>query len=320
MVYEFAPYVGPPPARASILAFLRYRVLDDSRTRPTAPATRIDAGALADEPTDITVRPISARAECQACVTLQHEIWGDDDAAPASVLQVVAHVGGIVAGAFAADGELLGFVFGLPALMHGTVAHWSHVLGVRESARNAGVGRMLKEYQRAELARRGIARMYWTYDPLVAKNAHLNLNLLGARVVEYVRDMYGTTTSPLHSGLATDRLIVVCDTGPRPSRHAQPAARALARCPVLTPEPRPDDVIASIEDAVRPHTLLLEIPADFQLLAAQAPERAARWHAATRTHFEWALRNGYTVAGLHRDPVTSRAYYVFTLQQRQGAA
>ena len=293
---------------------------DDSRHRPTTPAARADAGALADDHTDFAARPITERAECQACVALQEEIWGDDDSVPASVLQVVSHVGGIVAGAFAADGELVGFVFGLPALIDGTIAHWSHVLGVRESARNAGVGRLLKEYQRGELARRRIDRMYWTYDPLVAKNAHLNLNLLGARVVEYVRDMYGTTTSPLHSGLATDRLIVVCDTGPRPSRHAQPAARALARCPVLTPEPRPDDVIASIEDAVRPHTLLLEIPADFQLLAAQAPERAARWHAATRTHFEWALRNGYTVAGLHRDPVTSRAYYVFTLQQRQGAA
>jgi len=295
-------------------------VPDDSAPRPTTPAARADAGAVADEPTDITVRPITERAECQVCVVLQEEIWGDDDSVPASVLQVVSHVGGIVAGAFAADGELMGFVFGLPALVDGTIAHWSHVLGVRESARNAGVGRLLKEYQRAELARRGIDRMYWTYDPLVAKNAHLKLHLLGARVAEYVRDMYGTTTSPLHSGLATDRLIVVCDTGPRLTRRSQPATRALARCPVLTPEPRPEDVIASIEDVVRPHTLLLEIPADFQLLAAQAPDRAARWHAATRANFEWALRNGYAVSGLHRDPVTSRTYYVFALEPRREAA
>ena len=298
---------------------LRYRVLDDSRTRPTIPAARADAGALADEQSDITVRPITTRTECQACVALQHEIWGDDDA-PASVLQVASHVGGIVAGAFAADGELLGFVFGLPALMDGTVAHWSHVLGVRESARNAGVGRMLKEYQRGELARRGIERMYWTYDPLMAKNAHLNLNLLGARVVEYVRDMYGTTTSPLHNGLATDRLIVVCDTGPRFARRPQPSARELERCPVLTLEPRAGDVPASMEDGARPHTLLIEIPADFQLLAAQDAERAARWHAATRTHFEWALLNRYTVTGLHRDPVTSRAFYVLERKPEESAA
>jgi len=286
-------------------------VLDDSPSEPLPISTpRADAGALADGNADIVVRAIAARAECQACVALQQEIWGRDDAVPASVLLVVSHVGGIVAGAFTTDGELVGFVFGLPALMDGAIAHWSHVLGVRESARNAGVGRLLKEYQRAELARRGVDRMYWTYDPLVAKNAHLNLNLLGARVVEYVPDMYGTTTSPLHSGLATDRLIVVCDTTPGPARPSRTSTRALAQCPVLTPEPRPGDVLASIDDPARPHTLLLEIPEDIQLLAAQASDRAARWHAAARTYFEWALGSGYVVRALHRDPVTSRAFYV----------
>jgi predicted GNAT superfamily acetyltransferase len=296
-------------------------VLDDSRRHPASASTpAADAGTLADVHTDIVVRPVTARAECQACVALQHEIWGHADAVPASVLQVVARVGGIVAGAFAADGELAGFVFGIPALVEGRVAHWSHVLGVRESARNAGVGRLLKEYQRAELARRGIARMYWTYDPLVAKNAHLNLNLLGARVVEYVRDMYGTTASPLHHGLATDRLVVVCDTAPDPSRPAHAGTRALARCPVLTPAPRPGDIIASTGDPDRPPVLLLEIPGDIQLVAAQAIERAADWRAATRTHFEWALQQGYAVTALYRDPVTSRAFYVLELQRAEASS
>ena len=49
--------------------------------------------------------------------------------------------------------------------------------------------------------------MHWSFDPLIDKNAHFNLNRLGARVVRYVRDMYGTTESPLHHGLATDRLV-----------------------------------------------------------------------------------------------------------------
>ena len=73
-------------------------------------------------------------------------------------------------------------------------------------------------------------------------------------------------------------------------------------------------------DEASPHTILLEIPADFQLLAAQAIDRAARWHAATRTHFEWALQQRLHGAGLHRDPVTSRAFYVFELQRRESAA
>ena len=296
----------------------RYRVLDDSRSHPTPAATAILAGG----DLDIVVRPVATRAECQACVALQYEIWGPrhDDAVPASILQVVAKVGGLVAGAFTANGELVGFVFGLPALIDGTLAHWSHILGVRESARNVGVGRMLKKFQRAELARRGIATVYWTYDPLVAKNAHLNLNLLGARVVEYVRDMYGTTSSPLHHGLATDRLIVACSTAPEAARSTRTFAPQPPHAPVLTPEPRASDVTAIPDAPDRAPMLLVEIPVDFQLLAAQSPDRGALWHDAVRMHFEWALQHGYEVTGLVRDPVTSRAFYVFELPQAGGRA
>ncbi|HEV7706366.1 MAG TPA: hypothetical protein VGO46_18865 [Gemmatimonadaceae bacterium] len=287
-------------------------MLDDSRSLPTP---RTDASALAGGESDIVVRLVATRAECQACVALQREIWGPghDDAVPASILQVVAKVGGIVAGAFTADGELVGFVFGLPAFIDGAIAHWSHILGVRESARNAGVGRMLKEYQRAELARRGIPRMYWTFDPLVAKNAHLNLNLLGARVVEYVRDMYGTTRSPLHNGLATDRLVVVCESVIEAPRASTDGTRPAPHTPVLTAEPRSGDVTALIVGEHRPPALLLEVPVDIQLVTAQTSDRAALWHSAVRTHFEWALQQGYVVNGLRRDPVTSRAFYVLEL-------
>ncbi len=275
------------------------------------------APAVVDEG-DITVRPLATHAECVACVALQNEIWGQPggDAVPASILQVAARVGGIVAGAFAPGGEIVGFVFGLPGLLDGEIVHWSHALGVREAARNAGVGRALKEYQRAELARRGIGRMYWTFDPLVAKNAHLNLNLLGARVVQYVQNMYGTTTSPLHHGLATDRIVVVCETDRDRVRDAQAFARPRGRCAVLSPEPQHDDVVFDTGEAARPTTLLLEIPTDMQAVAASAPGRSALWHAATRRHFEWALNNGYSVAELHRDPVTSRAFYVLELRRR----
>ena len=89
---------------------------------------------------------------------------------------------------------------------------------------------------------------------------------------------------------------------------------------MLTEEPRPGDVLASMDDGTRPRTLLLEIPTDFQLLAAQASDRAAQWHAATRAHFEWALANGYTVTALHRDPVTSRAFYVLEHRSPEGTA
>ena len=71
---------------------------------------------------------------------------------------------------------------------------------------------MLKEHQRAALAKLGIRRVFWSFDPLMAKNAYFNFNRLAASVVEYVPDMYGTTASPLHLGLPTDRIVVTTST------------------------------------------------------------------------------------------------------------
>src|SRR2546430_1470730 len=166
------------------------------------------------ESTLVQIRPLASMEDCRACVVLQNEVWGyaGGEVVPASLLHVVEYVGGLAAGAFAPDGEMLGFVFGISGVRHGEIVHWSHMLAVREGSRNTGVGRMLKEYQRVELSRLGIRRIYWSFDPLMAKNAHLNVNLLGARVVDYVTDMYGASDSPLHYGLATDRLVVCLTT------------------------------------------------------------------------------------------------------------
>jgi predicted GNAT superfamily acetyltransferase len=230
-------------------------------------------------------------------------------------MQVAAYVGGLAIGAFAPGGELVGFVFGLTGVQDGKVVHWSHVLGVRASLRNAGLGRMLKEYQRVELARRGIGEMYWTFDPLIAKNAHLNLNVLGARVVRYALDMYGETGSPLHHGLATDRLIVVCDTAAPPAVARRAHDSSETHLPILTPEPQPGDEVLSMERD-RPRAAAIEIPTDFPLLLSRSPAAAATWHAATRAHFVWALGNNYDVTGLLRDPVTSRSFYLLETRSR----
>ena len=271
----------------------------------------LDTRRLAEAVADIEIRPLTSLAEFTACVALQKDVWGAnfEDVIPTALLQVVSHIGGIIAGAFTADGELIGFVFGLNGSRNGQTIHWSHALGVRESARNAGVGRMLKEHQRAELARRGISTLYWTFDPLMAKNAHLNLNRLGARVIEYVENMYGTTGSPLHHGLATDRLVVSWSTASQPVRHPEASARAAPPegHPILTPQPRTGDVVARIDAPARPATLWLEVPPDIQ---RESPATVALWHAATRMHLEWALHDGYAATALYRDPLTSRSFYV----------
>lgn len=280
-------------------------------SRPTATAP---AGYDTALPTAaFVVHPLVSAADQKACVALQREIWGATfDPVPATILQVADHIGGVALGAFDVAGQLAGFVFGLTGIDEaGNVIHWSHMLAVRTDLQDAGLGRRLKECQRQELCRRGIARMYWTYDPLVAKNAHLNLNVLGASVVQYVPDMYGQTGSPLHHGLATDRLIVLCDNTRTPEPVSAMLAPADTVLPVLTAQPRPGDPLASHDQ--RPQRLRLEIPPEFSRLLAERPDDARAWHTATREHFQWALGNGYSVIGLRRDAAAGRSFYL--LQQ-----
>lgn len=258
----------------------------------------------------VEVRPVATLAEFQACVELQEEVWGPGytDRVPASLLQVAAHVGGIVIGAFK-QGELIGMVFGFAGFEGDERVHWSHMLAVRDSARDLGVGRLLKEAQRETLAQRGVTRMSWTFDPLVAKNAFLNLNRLGARVVAYVNDMYGTSTSPLHHGTPTDRLIVTVDT-----RAAPPAPTAADsaphRQPILTMSLRAGDV--AVDTAVPPQSLWIEVPSDVQRVREHAPEAVAAWRHAVRSYFTWALDHGYEVQMLERDFGASRAFYLLS--------
>jgi predicted GNAT superfamily acetyltransferase len=271
------------------------------------------AGAAAPDPATagVAIRPLGTLAEFKACVALQERVWGAgfSEAVPVSLLQAASHVGGLAIGAFDRDHALLGFVFGLTGVQDGRTVHWSHLLGVLDSARNLGVGRMLKEHQRSELARRGIPEMLWTFDPLIAKNAHLNLNLLGARVVKFTPNMYGTTTTPLHHGLPTDRFVVACATSGAVPAHHGPITEAAA-APVLTLEPQAGD--AAVDGRHPPPRIRLEIPTDFQQLMAASVPRAAAWHANVRMHLQWALAHGYAVTGLHRDAVTSRSFYVLT--------
>ena len=99
--------------------------------------------------------------------------------------------------------------------------------------RNAQVGRRLKLRQREDALARGIVLMEWTFDPLELKNANLNIEKLGAIVRRYAPNQYGTTSSPLHGGLPTDRCVAewwldsprvraVLDGGPPVPRAASP--------------------------------------------------------------------------------------------------
>jgi len=157
----------------------------------------------------IAVRPLTEREDLKSVVRLQRQIWGfeDVDLIPLRLFVVASKIGGQVYGAF--DGaQLIGFCMAIPGLKPGgkTYLH-SHMLGVLPEYRNTGVGRTLKLTQRDDAMSRGIDLIEWTFDPLELKNAFFNMERLGAIVRRYVPNQYGTTSSPLHGGLPTDRCI-----------------------------------------------------------------------------------------------------------------
>jgi chorismate synthase len=257
---------------------------------------------------EIDIRPIRTHPEYLACVRLQRETWGEDftECVPPVILKVAQRIGGVTAGAFDPRGRLLGFVFGMSGVENGEPVHWSDMLAVREEVRNLGIGRKLKEFQREECLRMGVHRIYWTYDPLVARNAHLNLNRLGAEVVEYVQDMYGESISPLHAGLGTDRFVVAWTIGEE--SRAGTSDRALwDAAPVVN---APEESGKEELDAAR--VLRVEIPPDIHRISASSPAKAAEWRRTTREAFLRLLEREYRVAGFYREGQTDRCFYALS--------
>ena len=185
--------------------------------------------------------------------------------------------------------------------------HWSHMLAVDPAARDLGLGTRLKLYQRELLLAAGVEEVRWTFDPLEARNAHLNLNHLGAEVAEYVEDMYeGEEGSELFAGIGTDRFILSWKIAGERVARALADRRAGAAEPFReAPVVNPGAAIADLPDAPR---VRIEIPESIQELKAERPEAGAAWRESTRRAFQGYLARGYRVEAFYRDAGDSVAF------------
>ena len=238
---------------------------------------------------EIVVRKCEGLKEFARCVELQREIWKEADleVEPVTMFVVAAHTGGQVLGAFD-GGRMVGYTLALAGLGERAPYLHSHMTGVLREYRDRGVGRRLKLFQREEALGRGIRLVQWTFDPLELRNAYFNLNKLGAICRGYECNLYGVTTSPLHRGLATDRLV---------AEWQLDSAR----------------VVAAIENLDK---RLVEAPASIEL-----PEELERWQeenssevAEVQTRLRQEFRNwfakGYAAVALRTTP--GKRAYLFT--------
>src|SRR5437868_1617513 len=187
------------------------------------------------------IRECATIDEFDACVRLQREVFGlpDMEISPRRHLIVSRQAGGWTLGAFQ-GAELVGFVHHMAAVRGAEVFGYSHMMAVAEEYQNKGLGARLKWAQRERALSEGRNFIKWTWDPMRARNAHFNLNRLGAIVRAYAVNFYGTDYATIASeanqslGLDSDRLfaewhlrsprVEACARGQAPPTLGTPAA------------------------------------------------------------------------------------------------
>jgi predicted GNAT superfamily acetyltransferase len=303
---------------------------------------------------DWNIRILEKPEEMEAAEELQRLVWpgSETDVVPLHLLVTVAHHGGVVIGAYVRDKtaldphtvdpdadpteSLIGFVFGFPGLYFTPDGprpkHCSQQLAVHPSYRNQGLGFLLKRAQWQMVRHQGLDRITWTYDPLLSRNAHLNISRLGAVCNTYLREVYGEMRDGLNAGLPSDRFEVDWWVNTRRvNRRLSKKVRSRldldhflsAGAEIVNPSkftgtglPQPSDVqfplIASEQGANVP-LILVEIPSQIEAIKAVDNSLALEWRMSIRKIFEDLFERGYLVTDfIHTPGDISRSFYVLS--------
>jgi len=250
----------------------------------------------------VRIRDLARPSEFVLAQKVAKAAWRLPDIEAPSVADLIAitHAGGLTAGAFAGR-EMLGFVHGFPREIEGRRAQHSHLLAVHPHAQGRGLSKELKLYQRRWCLERAIGLVTWTYDPLLVKNARLNLVRLRARARGYLRDFYGRIGG-IYADLPTDRFEVFWELEARDVRAAAEGSRieepSLAGAVPLRALREPGDPRVSVE-----------IPTGAPASYRSDPGAARRARFALRRRAELLMGKGYAATALVLE--SSRAFYLF---------
>lgn len=226
-----------------------------------------DAADAGDARPGIRIRPLDTVEEVFAASEVLSQVWGGDRTGmPPNLLRALAYSGNYAVGLYD-DERMIGASVAFFAAPASRSMH-SHITGVLDGYRSQGLGRMLKQHQRAWAFARDVGHITWTYDPLVARNAHFNLRVLGARITDYFVDHYGAMDDGVNRGDESDRLMVSWAL-------AAPASA-----------PREEEVVTAVA-----------VPTDIEKLRREDPAEALDWRYRVRDAFQGLLADGFAVGG-----------------------
>jgi predicted GNAT superfamily acetyltransferase len=244
----------------------------------------------------VTLTPLVTVEDADQINAVIDRTWGGQHL-DREVVRALAASGNVSWGA--SDGErIVGFVLGWAGVDDDGLHVHSHMLASIPDSRHRGVGTALKFAQRAQALDQGIDTMRWTFDPLLARNAWLNIGKLGAVIDRFERDFYGSMQDSLNQGERSDRAFVVWDLrrepGPRPAMHR-------------------DDLVVDSQGepatagGVGTGPVSVVIPRGYPELRAGDAARADRWRDAIASAFEGCLAAGLVGLAFDRE----RSAYVF---------
>lgn len=235
----------------------------------------------------IAIRECSSIEDFQQCIELERAVWKDADIGimPIRLYMISKACSAPTIGAFEPSGRLVGFVHTMIALINRHVVYHSHLAAVVEDLRHQDIGFRMKLAQRQHAIDAGVPLIIWTFDPLQSRNAHLNINKLGAIIRRYEVNYYS-------EGLST-----VFDS-------AVPSDRVFAEWWVSSGHV--DSALGGNRPSVggKPKTVL--IPEDINKVRSRSVDEHLKWRIRVREDFKKVLGQGLIVRGFERTDGTSR--------------
>ena len=222
---------------------------------------------------NISIRPLTSLPDQDLGRMIFDKTWAMDAGTEITpnLLQAMIHSGAYLSGAFV-DGECVGAAFAFPATTGGLHLH-SHMTAVLDSFRDKGIGYALKVDQYKWAKQNNYKEITWTFDPLVARNAKLNVLKLGVDISAYYPNFYGDMPDELNAGDESDRV--------------------MASLKVVGDVPTPKTAISTPDKSA----VLIAIPDDIVAIRGKDLAENLRWRRSVRDEFVSALARGGKVIG-----------------------